>query len=986
MKTRINTAIMGLFALAIAAFIAIGCEQPTNSSKPAQTGTISGRALFSNSDSHGGIAVTLEKTDGARSLSAIAAARSLEQGLYSARSFGTARTLAGQTTTGADGSFSFAGLEAGTYTIYATSADSKERAVYINKNLAASQSIDDIIMNLTAVGSIGGAINVDEGGNHGYLVSVAGTSYMAATGTDGSFIISDVPEGSGYYIIVMKGLYTDFWHGGVTPQTVSVTRSNTTNLSTKTIKYEDVISGGIVIEIGANGNWYINGKDTGKPSQGKDGVSPTFAVSEDGYWIINGVTTGFKAAGEDGRTPVITIVGGFWYIDGVTTGISAIGQKGEDGHTPVVTIVGGYWYVDGVTTGISAIGQKGDDGHTPVITIEGGFWYVDGVTTGVSAIGQKGEDGHTPVITIVGGFWCVDGVSTGVKAEGEDGTTPHIGDNGNWWIGTTDTSVKALGEDGTTPHIGDNGNWWIGSTDTGVLAGPQEHPQLIVIMPTKTIYDVNEAFESAGLAVQVSFADYLSPPLTAGLSLSWNNSSLINGDTDITARPGIKTITITHAGRSADFDITVSNNIRVMNTDHWNTALTIITEGGNNQNYTIIVNGNVSVGGTTVNTFGTVANVMVTLHGNGRLYLTSRGSILNISNNQTLIIDSAELTLEGLRNGQNGSTLDNTRSVIGITGSSSMIELRNGIIANNTNANSGTVTAGGVSASHFIMSGGSINNNISVMGAGGVHVGNSFVMTGGEICNNTITESNSGGVGGGVYAMGHFIMSGGVISGNSSYWGGAGVYFGGTHGLRIFEMAGGEISNNTTTRLEGHAVWISGSDFIMSAGSIINNSGGGVGLYQRTMYGGSGMTVYPASFTMESGTISSNTLGVGVRVGGSDTSLIMKGDSTISDNNSGGVEVSGGGSFTMESGTISGNTTLGGVYINSSNGVFVKSGGIIYGNEVIPATLRNISTAYGNGHTVFWNRDIVDGGPLFRNTTLYVVNNISTDNPNGWGL
>ena len=35
-------------------------------------------------------------------------------------------------------------------------------------------------------------------------------------------------------------------------------------------------------EIGANGNWYINGIDTGKPSKGENGVTPR--IGEDGFW------------------------------------------------------------------------------------------------------------------------------------------------------------------------------------------------------------------------------------------------------------------------------------------------------------------------------------------------------------------------------------------------------------------------------------------------------------------------------------------------------------------------------------------------------------------------------------------------------------------------------------------------------------------------------------------------------------------------------
>lgn len=61
--------------------------------------------------------------------------------------------------------------------------------------------------------------------------------------------------------------------------------------------------------IGENGNWWIEGEDTGLPSKGKDG--------QDGQ------------NGKDGS--VVTIVNGYWYIDGTDTGIPAFGKDGSDG-------------------------------------------------------------------------------------------------------------------------------------------------------------------------------------------------------------------------------------------------------------------------------------------------------------------------------------------------------------------------------------------------------------------------------------------------------------------------------------------------------------------------------------------------------------------------------------------------------------------------------------------------------------------------------
>ena len=47
--------------------------------------------------------------------------------------------------------------------------------------------------------------------------------------------------------------------------------------------------------IGSNGNWWINGEDTGYKAVGEDGKSSTIAIDEDGYIIINGENTGYTA-------------------------------------------------------------------------------------------------------------------------------------------------------------------------------------------------------------------------------------------------------------------------------------------------------------------------------------------------------------------------------------------------------------------------------------------------------------------------------------------------------------------------------------------------------------------------------------------------------------------------------------------------------------------------------------------------------------------
>ncbi len=59
-----------------------------------------------------------------------------------------------------------------------------------------------------------------------------------------------------------------------------------------------------VVSIGSNGNWYIDGKDTGTKAQGNAGHTPSVTIGADGYWYVDGVKTGQKAQGDTGAAAV----------------------------------------------------------------------------------------------------------------------------------------------------------------------------------------------------------------------------------------------------------------------------------------------------------------------------------------------------------------------------------------------------------------------------------------------------------------------------------------------------------------------------------------------------------------------------------------------------------------------------------------------------------------------------------------------------------
>ena len=68
--------------------------------------------------------------------------------------------------------------------------------------------------------------------------------------------------------------------------------------------------------------------------------------------------------GKDGHSPVITIgENGNWFIDGVDTGVKAQGENGKDGDSPYIG-ANGNWWVGETDTGVKATGDQGNDGKS----------------------------------------------------------------------------------------------------------------------------------------------------------------------------------------------------------------------------------------------------------------------------------------------------------------------------------------------------------------------------------------------------------------------------------------------------------------------------------------------------------------------------------------------------------------------------------------------------------------------------------------------
>jgi hypothetical protein len=223
----------------------------------------------------------------------------------------------------------------------------------------------------------------------------------------------------------------------------------------------------------------------------------------------------------------------------------------------------------------------------------------------------------------------------------------------------------------------------------------------------------------------------------------------------------------------------LSQEININTAEDWTRALNSIAGGGNNKSYTLVINGDFSIPGNIGEevpnpytfdpsnySFGGANNITVTLRGNGRVFLSSTGSLFRIRSGQTLIINDEGLRFQGLL----------LRGRIKSPNSSPIIDIRSG---GNLNLNNGSIGSNTIDSSEggggvfvgadgvFIMSGGTIANNDSIdyTNGGGVFVnyGGSFIMTGGTIYGNSSSRQ-----GGGVFVQyGNFVKTGGTIFGKA---------------------------------------------------------------------------------------------------------------------------------------------------------------------------------------------------------------------------
>ena len=280
-----------------------------------------------------------------------------------------------------------------------------------------------------------------------------------------------------------------------------------------------------------------------------------------------------------------------------------------------------------------------------------------------------------------------------------------------------------------------------------------------------------------------------------------NGQSVIN----LTATTGA-TITLYAQWEDLDFapGEVIHQTFTVVNLNTWNTARSAINSGGNGRTYLINYSAEISVSGSTANTFSP-SNIKVVIRGSGEILMTygTTGRALTVGQNQTVIV--RDIRLRG--NSDNNSAIVHVAGKLDLKGSANIYSNLN--IATNARGSGTYVDSTGTLT---MWDDSYIDNN--------------------QI--NTMTTDTNNLFGGGVFVMGTFIMRDNArITNNKityqwSYWrgSGGGVYVSNTASA-IFRMAGGWIEGrgprNENIAQTGSALYVT-SPGVAEYGSFIGET------------------------------------------------------------------------------------------------------------------------------------------------------------------
>src|SRR5215218_3474154 len=122
---------------------------------------------------------------------------------------GAVVTLSGQepvmVVTGADGQFSFDGVDDGAYSLTIEASDTAEQRQVIALVLKDGKGMELAPVVMTAVGTVNGTARLEGQPAAGVQVAVAGTDVISVSGPDGSFTLKNAPAGSRTPVATREG-------------------------------------------------------------------------------------------------------------------------------------------------------------------------------------------------------------------------------------------------------------------------------------------------------------------------------------------------------------------------------------------------------------------------------------------------------------------------------------------------------------------------------------------------------------------------------------------------------------------------------------------------------------------------------------------------------------------------------------------------------------------------------------------------------------
>ncbi|MDH4099374.1 MAG: hypothetical protein OEV28_02215 [Nitrospirota bacterium] len=309
--------------------------------------------------------------------------------------------------------------------------------------------------------------------------------------------------------------------------------------------------------------------------------------------------------------------------------------------------------------------------------------------------------------------------------------------------------------------------------------------------------------------------------------------------------------------------------------------------------------------------------------------------------------------------------------------------------------NSATQNGGGImvesNAATMVLTNTSIANNTAMYNSGGIYSASPVSITGGNISNNTV--SNSGSLGGGVFLTGaasSAIINGVSIVGNKSLGHGAGLYMNGSTATEPLSIVNSTITDNwaTTSGLGGGVYVMGTSSTVTIVNSDISNN--------KAIMGGGG--IYSAAPTSISGTriTGNSTSNTGAPGGGlylAPNYPIVITDTVISDNvakRGGGIYSNGGAQLTISVSRIDSNRAEsfegGGMYLAGTGSVSVSRSYVrgntatMYGGGIYTASSSASFTNCWITGNVVSQMSYSSGGGLLSSGGLNVVNSTIAGN------